>query len=561
MPMKKLLLTLLAPTLALTTSAKDFTYEYEGQTLSYTVISETDKTCETMGGAPLHPGNNVTGHLIIPEEANGYTVTAIGAGSFNACYLLESVVLPSSITSISSGAFSRCQRLTDINIPASVTYICEEAFYNCSSLSEITIPASVTLIGVNAFSACTNLCDISVDSENSNYSSIDGVVFNKDLTTLETYPAGKMGDYKIPETVTYIGQGAFESCVNLTDITIPNGVNFIDDYAFYKCSGLTDLTLPNTVVSLGECVFEGCSSLKSVTIPNSITTISWSAFSGCSNLKKVIIPSSVTTIDNYAFDSCDSLSSIIIPPSVKTIGDRAFFWCESLLKAAYPSSLSNPFKSSVVAVAYNPQEVTFKGDWIYNNDGTEIVYAPIEESGNYIIPEGVTSIGRQAYGGCYNMTSITIPDAVTDISDGAFRNCENLTDVILPAELNTLGSGVFKGDKSLKNIVLRGEVPVKSDYNNFELPTYTDATLYVPGGSQALFKDVIPWSYFYKVTDKPYSSEINQIVSNNEASVDSIQPYDIYTHTGAFVGKDIKTLTPGFYIIRQGNLVKKFVVK
>ena len=113
-----------------------------------------------------------------------------------------------------------------------------------ASLTSVTIPSSVTSIGEGAFDDCTSLTAITVDTHNSFYSSVDGVLFNKSQTTLIQYPGAVAGNYTIPNSVTSIGDGAFDYCTSLTSVTIPNSVTSIGDDAFYSCTNLTSITIP-----------------------------------------------------------------------------------------------------------------------------------------------------------------------------------------------------------------------------------------------------------------------------------------------------------------------------
>jgi hypothetical protein len=122
-----------------------------------------------------------------------------------ACTNLYRVTIPSSVTSIGSAAFDNCTRLTNITISSLVTSIGENAFAGCSNLVSFTIPGSVINIGNYAFLYCWSLTNIAVDAQNANYSSFNGVLFDKKQTTLVEYPGGKRGSYVIPGTVTNIG--------------------------------------------------------------------------------------------------------------------------------------------------------------------------------------------------------------------------------------------------------------------------------------------------------------------------------------------------------------------
>ena len=175
------------------------------------------------------------------------TVTEIGEYAFYEWKNLENVTMSSNITSIGDSAFTRCNNLTNITIPESVTSIGTAAFGDCSSLTSITIPESVTSIGDYAFDGCNSLTNINVEKENSNYSSIDGILFNKAQTVIIKYPEEKKGtSYEIPNSVTIIGNYAFNSCRSLTNITIPEGVTSIGDLAFCSCSNLTSITYNGT---------------------------------------------------------------------------------------------------------------------------------------------------------------------------------------------------------------------------------------------------------------------------------------------------------------------------
>ena len=141
-------------------------------------------------------------------------------------------------------------------------------------------------------------------------------------TIIERYP--RLKKCVIPNSVTSIGNYAFDNCSGLTSVTIPNSVKSIGYWAFAGCSGLTSVTIPDSVTSIGDCAFLGCSGLTSVTIPNSVTSIVDYAFRECSSLTSVTIPNSVTNIGRVAFANCSGLTSVTIPNSVKSIGDGAF---------------------------------------------------------------------------------------------------------------------------------------------------------------------------------------------------------------------------------------------
>ena len=283
-------------------------------------------------------------------------------------------------TSIGDSAFYSCTSLTSITIGNSVTTIGDYIFKNCDNLTSITIPSSVTSIGGSAFYYCSSFTEINVDEHNPNYSSVDGVLFNKDQTTLICYPTGKAETtYTIPSSVTSIGDSAFYKCSNLTSIEIPDSVTSIGQLAFYYCTSLTDITIPDGVPSIGRSAFYYCTRLTSINIPSSVTSIGESAFYYCSSLTSITIPNGVTSLGKEAFRSCDNLTSITIPSSVTSIGESAFYYCSSLTSVT--------------------------------------------------ISNGVRVIGKSAFKSCGKLTDITIPSSVTGIGDYAFFSCSSLSNI------------------------------------------------------------------------------------------------------------------------------------
>ncbi|GHT51768.1 hypothetical protein AGMMS49982_10100 [Bacteroidia bacterium] len=170
--------------------------------------------------------------------------------------------------------------LKQVTLSNSLTHIGASAFINCSGLTgALTIPESVTSIGGGAFSGCSGLTAINVNDANTKYSSVDGVLYNKNQDTLVVCPEGKSGALTIPDGVTCIGNGAFYNCSGLIgSLTIPNGVTRIEQSTFSGCSGLTSVTIGNGVTNIVDYAFSGCSGLTSVTIGNSVNSIGGSVF-------------------------------------------------------------------------------------------------------------------------------------------------------------------------------------------------------------------------------------------------------------------------------------------
>jgi hypothetical protein len=362
-----------------------------------------------------YTGNATT--LDIPAQIQGLPVTAIGNSAFRECSSLTSVTIPSSVTAIGNMAFWECSSLTSVTIPSSVTSIGETAFYNCSRLTSVTIPSSVATIGHDAFNGCSSLtsitippsvtvignhafirCDIltniTVDSRNTAYASIDGVLFDKNIRTIITYPMGKTArTYTIPSSVTSI-DGAFLNCSRLTSVTIPPSVTVIGDRAFQNCTSLTSITIPSSVTSIGDWAFYHCNSLTSIAIPSSVTSIKIEALNGCSSLTSI-------TVDNR-----------------------------------------NPAYASVDGVLFD------------KNIRTIITYPAGKTARTYTIPSSVVSIGNSAFRGCSRLTSVTIPSSVTSIGYTAFYECSSLASITIPSSVTLIGDGAFENCSSLTSVTL-----------------------------------------------------------------------------------------------------------
>ena len=456
------------------TLAKDLSYEenynggititgYNGSDTEVIIPSEIDgKSVTEIGDSAFRDCPGLTTVTI------GNGVTSIGRYAFMRCTGLTSIIIPDSVTDIDYGAFMYCSGLTSITIPGSVTSIGESAFQFCAGLTSITIPDSVTDIGSDAFYYCTGLTNIEVDENNKTYSSQDGVLFNKEKTQLIKFPEGKTGTLKISDIVTSIDFYALDECQKLTNIEVDlnNQTYASQDGVLYnkektsliKCpAGKTGtLVIPDGVTDIIQLAFNGCEELTNITLPDSITEIGYFTFGGCYGLTSITIPDSVKRIRNQAFYYCTGLTSVTIGKSVTSIGSNAFEYCENLMSIEVDQD--NKIYESQDGVLYNIGKILVlfpagrTGAFTIPNGVIGIgkdAFGYCERLTSIIIPNSVTSIGSSAFFNCTGLTSVTIPDSVTDIENYAFEFCENLTSINIPNSVTNIGRDVFEYCKNL----------------------------------------------------------------------------------------------------------------
>ena len=193
-----------------------------------------------------------------------------GGGSYDGSRFTASGV-------VGQGLFAGCAALTSVALPASATTIEADALSGCASLRSITIPASATSVSPSA--GCSALTAISVSPRNSVYRSVDGVLLNVAATEIVWFPMGKTGDYTLPQTITRIGDRAFQGC------------------------SVTRFTLTDAVTSLGQAAFAG-SQVEEVSLGNGLRTVPTGTFQGCARLRTVRLGSATELVSDYAFDGC-----------------------------------------------------------------------------------------------------------------------------------------------------------------------------------------------------------------------------------------------------------------
>ena len=440
-------------------------------------------------------------NVTIPDS-----VQSIGVGAFGYCTFLQNLIIGENVKNIGEVAFEACISLPSVVIPDSVEKIGLLAFNACMGLTAITIGERVTRIESEAFSGLKMLESIAVDAENESFSSIDGVLFNKDATQLILYPANKNNSkYIIPDSVRTISDEAFYNAANLVEIEIHDNVESIGKDVFdgtgyyndesnwvgevlYIGNHLIDteylsvdeyiikdgtktiadnasfgnnvkyITVPDTVVNVGEDAFN-ISSLVAVTVAEdnkSYTSVDGVLFNkDMTNLirypseksdTEYIIPDSVTSIREDSFWNCASLTSITIPKSVTNIGRNAIWGIPRVNITDIEVWCNIDFNADTI------------GGGLEFNAYSANLYLNGELVSELIIPEGVTTIPAGAFANMTSIVSVVIPDSVTDIGASAFKNCINLEFVDIPNSVTNMGITVFAGCTSLTSVTIPDSV-------------------------------------------------------------------------------------------------------
>lgn len=382
---------------------------------------------------------------------------------------------------ISSYSFEHCATLESISLQDITKEIGDHAFDTCQALSQAT-SSGVESIGQYSFRGCTALQ--SADSLLSRATSIGQHAF---------YGCTSLTSLRIPGSVYSIPSNAFRSCTGLTSVVIEDGVTSIGDYAFANCSRLTSITIPPSVTSIASTafvdtglsivttddgmvtlqggivtsisagatsinfnlltvagsvvpvsgfkngVFRGNTGLTSLILPESMRTIPDSCFSGLTNLTSVTLPDKLNSIGQYAFQNCSALSSITIPDSVRAIGESAFFNTTSLVTLKIDST------SMIETI----------GRSAFYGSGIRTTSTDSGHTNNFLLPNGIKSIGTNAFQNCISLVRFGIRDrsgftsADCVIGDGAFTGCTSLTTVAFGNGVSYVGENVFDGCTSI----------------------------------------------------------------------------------------------------------------
>lgn len=269
-------------------------------------------------------------------------------------------------------------------------------------------------------------------------------ITNTDNTITVTGYSGTNADVVIPDStngypVTSIGFGAFYYRSDVTHVTIPNSVTNIRGQAFCYC-GLTSVTIPIGIKNIEDATFYYCQHLTNVVIPDGVTNIGDSAFSAAP-LTSLTLPDSVISIGFSSFEACLTLTNVLIPKNVIQMAGDSFYDCSSLM--------------AINVDALNPAYASLDGV-LFDKAFDVLIECPGAKEGDYIIPNGVASIGDYAFAVCRNLTSIKIPDGVTNIGYWAFSQCDGIGRLDIPSSVVSIVDFAFQDCTGLRYVFFHG---------------------------------------------------------------------------------------------------------
>lgn len=414
------------------------------------------------------------GNRTVTNITGGGNINAIGQYAFYGCTALTSFDVSENLETIDDMAFYSCSKLEGFRLNEGLTRIGNFAFWENKLMENANIPAGVTAIGENPFGLCQKMTQITVADGNSNFTSVDGVLFDKDVTKLISYPNGNYlnFNYTVPSTVKVIGSNSFYGNVSIMGVILPEGLEEIGGGAFRQCQLMT-VEIPSTVKKIGSMVFllnsnlasftvaEGNPEYKSangqllsadgkhliagavsntqLTIPDGVEAIDDYAFFKFTKLKGVSLPSSVKTIGQSAFYSCSGITEFDFGEGLEVIGDQAFQLCTKLAKVTLPATMREiGFQAFVTCNALETLELN---EGLVSIGSKAFMTLPMLKS--VVLPGTLDTMGEAAFYMCPSLSEVVVSEGVTNLGNSCFNSCMSLTSVELPSTLKTIGNDAF----------------------------------------------------------------------------------------------------------------------
>lgn len=438
----------------------------------------------------------------------------IGQAAFKGCTQLTAVKLPSTLMNIRGGTFENCENLATAELPGGLLTIENYAFQNCMALKTVTIPSGVRTISQGAFSNCglqevilsEGLTTLAANSF-SGCESLEMVVFPSTIKAVAGFNGSGVRTVSFAEGAapTSVAELAFANCENLQEIVLPNSITTIGQGAFNSCRSLQSVTLPAGITKIPHNMFSECSNLRSLVIPEGVTEIEYDAFVRCYKLASVSLPSTLTKIGGSAFYN-SGIESITIPEGVTTLYGSTFYNCDSLTTVKLPASLARitkryndenndtgylPFANCDRIEVFDVSKAQLSEipddafGWLkirtLDLSAATVTAIPsgmcqqCDSLRSVKLPEGIKSIGDNAFLSCDSLEMNALPDGIETIGRQAFAYCANLGLTSLPASLKTLGSEAFRNVSFSSLSFPEGVTSIAS--SSFSETTLNDVTI------------------------------------------------------------------------------------
>ena len=414
----------------------------------------------------------VDGWLIEPKyrDLTAYQIKegtfGIADNAFQSCKELLKIDLYG-IKYIGNAAFAICPELYRVNTNDALLEIADYAFYQCGSLHTVILGNSLTHIGNSAFEECASLGDDGINLPDT-VSFIGGNAFLKtaahDNTTFDD-PIAYIDDWAVA-----IHTPANQFQVYLNQINIRNGTRAIANYAFSEAPLFCGVLFPDSLEYIGRGAFYGCYGLAGIGGSQNLKKIDDYAFSGCRGLWAYATPSekgvanfppTLEYIGRSAFYQCEALIGIKIPASVEYIGDYAFYGCINLGDGGNIWASIEDMKNGAP---------TLKGPVLFQEGSLKYLGERAFQGCSGIVevelPASLEYIGSRAFHSCTKLQSVKFGDgkAAVDIPDYTFYNCENLKHLTISKNIRSIGSHAFKGCKALESIVMGEQLESIGNY-------------------------------------------------------------------------------------------------
>ena len=288
------------------------------------------------------------------------------------------------------------------------------AFYDLDKLLSVKLPKGLEILGDYAFYGCDKLESVDASA----------------AATLN------------------IGTNAFENCIKLTEFVSPEQISEVGNYAFRKCRKLGDIELNDILGSIGEEAFGFCSGLKTIAVGSIGGNIQSKAFDMCSSLEDFKVNSLSGSLNDMAFSYCGALKSVEFGKGPARIGSRVFAYsADNLERFVAGEGVKEVAAQAFQAVHYVRKPGAF-GGFVW-----EEVVVPRPNLKSVVLPQGLQSIGKEAFYQCTSLNDFTMPQSVTSIGESAFYECRSIESITIPNAITDISKNVFYGCNALKNVV------------------------------------------------------------------------------------------------------------